>query len=203
MTKKSKGRLPDCEYYIRKHLTEDEIALLLSNCSNFKIHKKRNYWIVFCIYEYAMRASEICNLKWKDIDLNNNVMCIRRLKGSKDTVVQLTDKLVGFFYNHKKNNLYNSEYVFLGMTNYSKMTRHNITHIFHELGKMSGLGEHVHPHRLKHSNVTNLREKGMSIDDIQKSVGHKDIKNTSIYDHSSNYRAHNYFGDFNKRVGAA
>jgi integrase len=203
MTKKSKGRLPDYEYYVRKQLTEDEIKLLLKNCFKFKKHPRRNYWIVMLTFKYGMRASEVCNLKWKDIDLQRKVMRIRRLKGSDDTVVDLSDGVIQFFYEHRKKNHYNSEYVFLGITNYTKMGRIHLRQIFHELGIMSGLGNHVHPHRLKHSNVTFQREQGMPREDVQKSIGHKNSDNTEKYDHSLNYRRKNYFEKFEKEVGAA
>jgi len=203
MTKKSKGRLPDYEYYLRKDLTADEIKLLLKNCDKFKKHPIRNYWIVMLIFKYGMRASEVCNLKWKDIDLKRKIMLVRRLKGSEDTLVDLSDGMVRFFYEHRKKNYYNSEYVFLGMTNYTKMGRVQLRKIFNDLGKWSGLGDHVHPHRLKHSNATYQRNQGMTLEDVQKSMGHKSIFNTQMYDHSFNYRRVNHFEDFEIEVGAA
>ena len=202
MTKKSKGSLPDYEYYLRKELTPEEVELLLDNCHKFKKHPSRNYWIVMLLFKYGMRVSEVCNLRWKDIDLNQKIMLVRRLKGSDDTLGDLSDGMVKFFYEHRKKNYYNSEYVFLGETNYTKIGRIQVRKILHCLGKWSGLGDHVHPHRLKHAYATYLRNQGMSLADLQNSLGHKNSANTQIYDHSFNYRRVNHFEPFEKKVGA-
>ena len=55
--------------------------------------------------------------------------------------------------------------------------------IFHITNtKISAIvGEHVHPHMLRHSFASRLRENGAPLELIQEALGHQNISTTLIY----------------------
>src|SRR5215469_2918096 len=79
------GRLPNNVYRIREHLTEAEMAKLLTALSRNR-HGHRDWLIGLIIYRHGLRVSEACDLRWDDIDLPKRTMIVRRLKGSTDSV---------------------------------------------------------------------------------------------------------------------
>ena len=61
-----------------KALTQEEIHKVLKVASE----DRRNLAMILLGLKHGMRASEICNLELKDVDLKNGEITIRRLKGS-------------------------------------------------------------------------------------------------------------------------
>jgi integrase len=59
-----------------KALSQDEILKVLRAASAFR---------------HGMRASEVCGLETKDVDLKNGEITIRRLKGSLKTTQRIAD----------------------------------------------------------------------------------------------------------------
>jgi integrase len=70
-----------------KALTQEEIHKVLKVAAE----SKRNPTIIVLGLKHGMRASEISNLELKDVDLKNDEITIRRLKGSLKTTQPLAD----------------------------------------------------------------------------------------------------------------
>jgi integrase len=89
------GRKPNASYRVREHLTESEMAKLLTALkSNRRGH--RDWLIGLLIYRHGLRVSEACDLRWDDLDLGKRTIAVRRLKGSIDSAHYLErDELAG------------------------------------------------------------------------------------------------------------
>jgi site-specific recombinase XerD len=63
-----------------------------------------------------------------------------------------------------------------------KLGRHSVNYIVRRRGQQA-IGRHVHPHELRHSFATRLREAGGGIELIGEALGHADIGTTMMYAH--------------------
>src|ERR1700733_13096837 len=68
-------------------LTPSELLKVLKVASE----SKRNHCMILFAFRFGMRASEVCDLRLSDIDRKNGTVTIRRLKGSRTSVGQLTN----------------------------------------------------------------------------------------------------------------
>jgi integrase len=88
-------RKPNTAYRVREHLTEAEIAKLLTALKANR-YGHRDWPIGLLIYRHGLRVSEACDLRWDDLDSPKRTIAIRRLKGSTDSVHYLErDELAG------------------------------------------------------------------------------------------------------------
>ena len=89
------GRKPNASCRVREHLTESEMAKLLTALKANR-HGPRDWLIGLLIYRHGLRVSETCDLRWDDIDLAKRTIAVRRLKGSIDSAHYLErDELAG------------------------------------------------------------------------------------------------------------
>jgi type 1 fimbriae regulatory protein FimB len=70
-----------------KSLTQDEMLKVLRVASD----NRHNLAMILLGFKHGMRASEVCGLELKDLDLKNGEITIRRLKGSLKTTQPVTD----------------------------------------------------------------------------------------------------------------
>jgi integrase len=80
----SKGRKANADYRTREHLTESEMAKVLSALKANR-YGHRDWLIGLVIYRHGLRVSEACDLRCDDIDLTKRQIIVRRLKGSTDS----------------------------------------------------------------------------------------------------------------------
>jgi integrase/recombinase XerD len=153
-------------------LSREEVNSMISAARNV------NHRLIMQIgYSAGLRVSEIISLRWRDIDLERNLIHIKRAKGKKDRIVMLSMKV--------KDSLMNlapakSEFVFL--TNrggqYSPRT---IQKFIADTARKVGLMKKITPHTLRHSFATHLLERGTDIRYIKDLLGHSDIRTMLIY----------------------
>src|ERR1700692_2609942 len=70
-----------------KALTQDEIFKVLKAAAD----NPRDLAMILLAFRHGMRASEVCGLELKDLDLRNGEIVIRRLKHSLRTTEPLAD----------------------------------------------------------------------------------------------------------------
>lgn len=168
--KKKEKKLP-------KVLSKKEILEMIENTENIK-HKL----VIQLLYSSGLRLSELINLKREDIDLQRNLINVKRGKGRKDRITLLSNNLKITLLRYYNNENLNSKYLFQGRK--GKYTKKSVQKILENSGNK--IHKKVTPHMLRHSFATHLLESGTDIRYIQKLLGHSDLDTTMIYTHVSN-----------------
>lgn len=144
----------------------------------------RGYMLIVTFLGTGIRRTEIINLKWTDIDLENLTMSVYG-KNRKKEIVFITEKLAKeiaaynlFCKRHFKNL---SEYIFVNRNN-TQMTQNSIMLVFKNLQKkMNFSNVRLSPHTFRHTFCHRLALSGMSAFAIQKMMRHENIAVTMRY----------------------
>ena len=156
-----------------KAFSSEEIDTIRSNCK-----KPVERAMVEMLLSSGLRVSELCNLKLEDIDFNSLTIYVKCGKGGKDRTTYFTPVARKYLKKYLNENKHKSEYVF---TNHcgNQYTPSGIRHITTDLAERCQI--HIHPHRFRRTLATDLAEKGMPIQEIQKLLGHTSIETTRKY----------------------
>ena len=135
-------------------------------------------------YACGLRLSELRFIKPGDIDLERNIVWIRRGKGSKDRRVMLDaaikPELTAFLRSGK-----GKTFLFEGYEPGKALTAMTISKIYRHACKKAGIEPLGGIHTLRHSFATHLLEHGTDLRYIQELLGHASSKTTEIYTHVS------------------
>ena len=176
------GRKSNADYRVREHLTETEIAKLLTALKANR-YGDRDHLIGLLIYRHGLRVSEACDLRWDDIDLGKRTIIVRRLKGSTDSSHYLErDELAGLKAlqrDYAKRGI-KSAYVFVNERG-QPFGRMGIARMIERAGESAKLPFPVHVHMLRHSTGYALANRGMDTRRLQHFLGHASITNTVRY----------------------
>ena len=178
-----KPRLPK---KIPKHLTLSQADLILSCARTFPyklVYEKHRAVAIFAMFMYSgIRFSELVNLKFSDVDFQNNTISVFSGKGGKDRIIPLCAKLKGYLGPYLKEreqiNPY-SVYFFVTPRGNNPMGYNVIKRLFAKIKGSSGI--YFTPHMLRHTFATLMLEGGCDIYSLSKMMGHSDIKTTTLY----------------------
>jgi site-specific recombinase XerD len=156
-------------------LNREEVHSMIDAATNIK-HKV----LLMLLYYAGIRLSEARTLRWEDIDFERKVIAIRHGKGDRDRIVFLHPKVAeGLSVMGRKS----EGQILLSATTRGLYTARGIQLIVSDIAKRAEIGKRVTPHTLRHSFATHLLEAGADIRFIQKLLGHKNLKTTTIYTH--------------------
>jgi integrase/recombinase XerD len=151
----------------------------------------RDVAILELLYASGLRASELCDLKLRDVNLQ--VGCVRVLgKGMKERVVPLGQAALEACTRYlaecrTKLNRRASDRMFLSRTG-RPLERVALWMLVEKYGRTSSLLKHVSPHVLRHCFATHLLGGGADLRVVQELLGHSDINTTQIYTHVDSSR---------------
>ncbi len=133
-------------------------------------------------YSSGLRLSELCGLRWHDLDLAGGFVTVLG-KGSKQRKVPVGS--------HARNALAawrteqggdNAAPVFPGRGG-GPISQRAVQIRLKQLAQRQGLFKHVHPHMLRHSFASHILESSGDLRGVQELLGHADIATTQIYTH--------------------
>ena len=79
-------RLPNSSYRPREYLTEKEVDRLIEAARKRGRNGARDAAAILLSYRHGLRASELCSLKWSQIDLQHGRLHVNRSKGGIESV---------------------------------------------------------------------------------------------------------------------
>ncbi len=157
---------------------------------NYQQRQIKHYHLklIFTLYYgCGLRLSEGYKLKAKDIDFNRRTIFIRQGKNYKDRLIPMNDNIYNalqdYLYNFRNQIKCGHNRLFLYTpTTLSKDLRHLHSQCPDENIQNKRLTFHI----LRHSIASHLLQKGMTIENIARFLGHSSLSSTQIYTHIIN-----------------
>ncbi len=134
------------------------------------------------IYSSGLRVSEITNIKADDIIRNKMLLKIRQAKGNKDRYTILSER--GLKALEKYWLAYRPQtWLFPGKNKKDKISIRACQHAYEIAKKNARINKKGGIHILRHSFATHYLEVGGGLFQLQKFLGHKQIRTTLKYVH--------------------
>lgn len=175
----------------RAVFTRDEIKILLNLPDENYETGLRDKVLLSLMYATGARAQEVCDLKVRDIRMNDTSAFITLLgKGSKTRQVGISKKIAEVLHKyivHRHIEKYPERHVFSSQTHeqmtvsciegvykkYVIMAKNQNPSLFH--------ADSYPPHSMRHSTACHLLEAGVDIVTIKNILGHVSVQTTQIY----------------------
>jgi len=125
-----------------------------------------------------MRKGEILNLKWKDINLEDDYILVRHSKNNESRIIPISEHLKSVLQKHKTDDK-QDDYLFCY---HDKKPMESIYKSFGTALKKSGIKKCT-IHSLRHTFATRAIMAGVDIVTVQELLGHKTIAMTKRYAH--------------------
>ncbi|RXQ98750.1 tyrosine recombinase XerC [Pseudoxanthomonas composti] len=133
-------------------------------------------------YSSGLRLSELCLLRWRDLDLGAGLVNVLG-KGNKERIVPVGRHACQALLAWKQDGAPTQEaFVFPGRGG-GPLSQRAVQLRMKQLAQRQGLFKHVHPHMLRHSFASHILESSGDLRGVQELLGHADIATTQIYTH--------------------
>ena len=187
-----------------EYLSKDEVLRVLAAAKDVG---PREHLMILLAYRHGLRASEICldadtrrvselpPLMLKDV--RDNRIVIRRVKGSLPSVEPLEchsnplldERIVLAAWLQAREDAAGSQFLFTSR-NGSGLRRRQFHNIVKTICAAAGIEDlRAHAHIFRHSYAMHLREGGLDVFELQRRLGHADIKSTAKYIHVTTQQA--------------
>jgi integrase/recombinase XerC len=134
------------------------------------------------LYSSGLRVSELCALRWSDLDLEDCLVTVFG-KGSKTRVVPVGSHAVKALAEWRQAAAGGpGTPVFPGRAGKPISTR-AVQLRLRQLAQQQGIWKRVYPHLLRHSFASHMLESSGDLRSVQELLGHADIATTQIYTH--------------------
>lgn len=172
-------RRSNADLRTREYLTEDEVERLIKAA-------KRNRWgprdaaMILIAYRHGLRASELVDLRWDQVDFKTATLHVCRVKqGAPSTHPILGDELRTLRRLQREQRL-RSPFVFTSERG-APFTTAGLARMVERVGVEAKLGFKAHPHMLRHACGFALANRGHDTRALQAYLGHRNIQHTVRY----------------------
>ena len=172
-------RPPNADMRTREYLTEAEVERLLrATRGNRWAH--RDATMILVAYRHGLRASELTDLRWDQVDFATATLHVRRVKqGSPSTHPILGDELRALRRLRREQEP-KSPFAFTSERG-APFTTAGFARMVERAGAAAKFGFKAHPHMLRHACGFALAAKGHDTRALQAYLGHKNIQHTVRY----------------------
>jgi len=172
-------RPTNAELRTREYLTEAELERLLSAArGNRWAH--RDGTMILVAYRHGLRAAELADLRWDQIDFATATLHVRRVKQGSPSTHPIHGDELRRLRRLQREQTPKSPFVFTSERG-SPFTTAGFARMVERAGAEAGLGFKAHPHMLRHACGFALASKGHDTRALQAYLGHKNIQHTVRY----------------------
>ncbi|WP_137045865.1 tyrosine-type recombinase/integrase [Pseudolabrys sp. FHR47] len=172
-------RLPNKALRTREHLTEAEVEMLMEAAKDNR-WGTRDATMMLLAYRHGLRAAELVDLRWDQVDLPTATLHVRRVKhGTPSTHPIMGDELRALRRLKREQNP-KSPFMFISERG-APFSTAGFARMVERAGQEAGLPFKAHPHMLRHACGYALANKGHDTRALQAYLGHKNIQHTVRY----------------------
>jgi integrase/recombinase XerD len=177
---------PKPQHTLPKVLSRAQVNRLIAAPNPKSPLHARDVAILELLYGSGLRASELCDLKLRD--LNAAVGVVRVIgKGARERIVPVGKAALAAIERYLSDCRPillrgNAEQLFLSRTG-KPLERIALWMLVEKQARRCGLMQEVSPHTLRHCFATHLISGGADLRIVQELLGHSDINTTQIYTH--------------------
>jgi len=169
--------IPKKAQRIPELLTRNEVDCIIASTSNLK-HRT----LLMTCYGCGLRLNELIHLKVKDIDGQRQLLRITQGKGSKDRLVIVSAGLIQALRRYWS--LYHPTlWLFPNADPLNHLHEQSAQRIFKKAKLLACINKAGGIHGLRHAYATHQLEAGLPIHQLQRLMGHSDIRSTLRYVH--------------------
>lgn len=183
--------VPKAKYKRPKELpsaySSEEISKILNSIDRNSKMGKRDYAMICLAVYLGLRAGDIVNLKFENIDWENNQIKIIMNKTNKEISLPLLPEVGNAILDYIKNSRRkcNLKEIFISSNGkYSSVTSNTLyskVKYYISLSQIDVKCRKCGPHSLRHSLATRMLKKGQPLPVISEALGHSDTQVTTIY----------------------
>jgi type 1 fimbriae regulatory protein FimB/type 1 fimbriae regulatory protein FimE len=171
-------RRPNAQLRTREHLTTGEVEKLIDSASKNR-QCYRDGLMVLLAFRHGLRAAEVCDLRWEQIDFATATLHVRRIKHGTPATHPLTGREMRALRRHQRESG-RSAFVFVGERG-APLSAPGFSRMVERAGRSAKLGIKVHAHMLRHACGYALANAGHDTRALQAYLGHRNIQNTTRY----------------------
>jgi integrase len=173
------NRPPNRDLRTREHLTEGEVERLIKAAGGNR-YGHRDATMILVTYRHGLRAAELVDLRWDQVDFRTGTLHVRRVKqGTPSTHPIVGDELRALRRLQREQEP-KSPFVFTSERG-APFSTAGFARMVGRAGIVAKLGFKAHPHMLRHACGYALANKGHDTRALQAYLGHKNIQHTVRY----------------------
>jgi integrase len=175
----------------REYMTEAELEKLIGAAKGNR-HGHRDSTMVMVAYRHGLRAAELVDLRWDQIDFDRATLAVRRVKRGTPATHPIQGDELRALRRLQREQEPRSPFVFTSERG-APFTTAGFARMIERAGKAAGLAFQAHPHMLRHSCGFALANKGHDTRSLQAYLGHRNIQHTVRYTELSPDRFKNFW----------
>jgi integrase len=183
-------RLPNAELRTREYLTDGEVDRL-AEAAKANRYGHRDATMILVAYRHGLRAAELVDLRWDQIEFAKATMHVRRVKQGTPATHPIIGEELRALRRLQREQEPKSPFVFTSERG-TPFTTAGFARMIERAGIEARLGFKAHPHMLRHACGYTLANKGHDTRALQAYLGHRNIQHTVRYTEMSPTR----FKDF-------
>lgn len=187
-------------------MSPKEVERFLMAPKPYELYHFRDRALLEMLYATGCRASEISNLRIRDLHLEER-FCKCHGKGSKQRLTPLGDgaiEALDLYFQRQRPTLEaqrpkERDWVFLSRSG-RRLRREAIWELVKKYAALANISIKVSPHTFRHSFATHLLAGGADLRRVQEMLGHSSIATTQIYTHVDQSRLKKVHKQFHPRA---
>jgi integrase len=172
-------RRPNKELRTREHLFKAEVDKLMRAAGGNR-WGHRNATMILVAYRHGLRASELTDLRWDQVDFANATLHVRRVKSGTPSTHPLRGDEMRDLRRLQREQEPSSPFVFTSERG-SPFTTAGFARMLERATAEAKIAIKVHPHMLRHACGFALAKAKHDTRSIQAYLGHKNIQHTVRY----------------------